>query len=515
MASSVLVRRNQYYDSVFLMGINKRLSSIPGVQQTAVLMGSEANKVVLTDIGVQDAQLDAAQANDLMVAVIADTQQIANEAVGKLDEFLMGGVQPSKTQNPHSLEDGLRQRRDANLAVISIPGEYAAREAHKALNAGLNVFLFSDHVSVGDELNLKQIASQNGLLVMGPGCGTGIINGVGLGFANVVRKGSVGVIAGAGTGLQEFTCQVHNAGLGISQAIGTGGRDLTDPIGGLTTMAALDALESDPQTKIIAIVSKPPGTRTLHRLAERIKRCTKPVVGCFLGADPETVELNANYRIGTTLDEAVRLTIELSQPEMGSKKFGPTPIDADQIAQERAHWNPKQKYLRGLLAGGTFCYQSQQILQSEGIEVYSNAPLDLKRKLPDSNRSHMHSLVDMGEDEFTVGRPHPMIDGTLRKQRILSESLDPEVAILMIDIILGFNASMDPAGELVEAIKTATQTVAQRGGKLTVVASVTGTKEDPQNSDQQISQLEQIGATVFRSNAQAASFCAALLKGKE
>src|SRR3972149_4149105 len=192
MASSVLVRRNQYYDSVFLMGINKRLSSLPGVQQTAVLMGSEANKAVLVDIGVQDAQLDAAQASDLMVAVIAETQQIANYAIGKLDEFLVGGVQPSKTRNPHSLEDGLTQRRDANLAVISIPGEYAAREALKALNAGLNVFLFSDHVSIEDELNLKRIASQNGLLVMGPGCGTGIINGVGLGFANVVRRGSVG-----------------------------------------------------------------------------------------------------------------------------------------------------------------------------------------------------------------------------------------------------------------------------------------------------------------------------------
>jgi FdrA protein len=509
MASRVLVRRNQYYDSVFLMGINKHLSSIPGVQQAAVLMGSEANKAVFSELGVQDAQLQSAQANDLVVAVVAKSQQLADEAIGKLDEFLLGGVQPSKTQNPHSFEEGLQQRPDSNIAVISIPGEYAAREAHKALDAGLNVFLFSDHVTVEEELNLKQTAAEKKLLVMGPGCGTSIINGIGLGFANVVRKGSIGVIAGAGTGLQEFTSQVHNAGLGISQAIGTGGRDLSDQIGGLTTFSALDTLEADSETKIIAIISKPAGKQTLAKLVERVKRCSKPVVGCFLGSQTDEVDGQKTYDHVTTIDEALNSVVALSQ----GKKPNNQKLTTADSTQESALWNPEQKYLRGIFAGGTFCYQSQQILQSEGIEVYSNAPLDPKRKLPDSNRSQKHSLVDLGEDEFTVGRPHPMIDGAQRKQRILAESFDPEVAILMLDIILGFNASRDPAGELVDAIQIARQSVSQRGGYLTAVASICGTEGDPQDIHQQIDQLHQAGALVFRSNAAAASFCAAVLKG--
>jgi FdrA protein len=307
---------------------------------------------------------------------------------------------------------------------------------------------------------------------------------------------------------------VHNAGLGISQAIGTGGRDLSDHISGLTTLSALEALEADPDTKIIAIISKPAGKLTLAKLVDRFKRSSKPVVGCFLGSQPAEVDALAKYDHVATIDEAVNSVVALSQGKKHNKQKL-APVDSRQIAQERAQWKPEQKYLRGLFAGGTFCYQSQQILQMEGIEVYSNAPLDPKRRLPDSNRSHKHSLVDMGEDEFTTGRPHPMIDGMLRKQRILSESADPEVAILMIDIILGFNASMDPAGELVDAIQAARQNVGKRGGRLTVVASICGTEGDPQDIDQQMEQLRQAGALVFRSNAQAASFCAALLKGKE
>jgi FdrA protein len=510
--SGFVIRKNQYYDSVFLMGISKRISDVPGVQQNAVLMGSDANKRLLSDINIQDAQIDAAQPNDLIVVVIAESQQIVDDVLSKLDEYLLGGVQAATTSNPHSLEEGLAQKPHANLAVISIPGEYAAREAHKALEAGLHVFLFSDNVSIEDELELKQLASEKNLLVMGPGCGTGLIGGVGLGFADVVRRGSVGVIAGAGSGLQEFTCQIHNAGYGISHAIGTGGRDLSDQIGGLTTFAALEALEADPQTHVIAIVAKPPSPQTLTRLIERFKSCTKPVIGCFLGTRLDAKSYEGVFQYATTIDEAVQLALDAVGENCLGKDVSVTAQEPEDIAKERASWNSRQKYLRGVFAGGTFCYQSQQILRDAGITVHSNAPLESKHKLMDSDCSREHTIVDMGADEYTVGRPHPMIDGTLRKQRILAEAQDPETAVLLLDFILGYNASMEPVAELLDAIRKAKQAVANRCGKLTVVASVCGTDGDPQILDLQVRLLKEAGFFVFHSNAKATSFCCELLK---
>jgi FdrA protein len=510
--SGIVIHKNQYYDSVFLMGISKRISEIPGVQQNAVLMGSEANKRLLSSIGIHDAQIDSAQPDDLVVAVIAETPQIVSEVLGKLDEYLLGGVPDAATSNPHSLQEGLFQKPNANLALISVPGEYAAREARKALEAGLNVFLFSDNVSIEDELELKQFATEKKLLVMGPDCGTSLIGGVGVGFANVVRKGSIGAIGAAGTGLQEFTSQVHNAGFGISHAIGTGGHDLSDQIGGLTTFAALDALEADPSTRVIAVISKPPGAKTLARLIERFNTCTKPVIGCFLGVRAEPQRANAAFQRASTIDEAVRIANQLAGRESASIEIAFTLEELDWMSREKTAWASEQKYLRGLFAGGTFCYQSQQIFRDVNIVVHSNAPLDPKNKLRDSNRSFEHSFVDMGADEFTLGKPHPMIDGTLRGQRILAESRDPQTAILFLDFILGYNASMDPVGELLDAILEAKQTAKKRGGTLTAVASVCGTEGDPQDLNLQIKLLQDAGVIVFQSNAKAASFCCELLK---
>lgn len=512
MSSGFVIRKNQYYDSVFLMGISKRISDVSGVQQNAVLMGSETNKGLLADIGIHDAQIDSAQPNDLIVAVIADAPQIVSDVLGKLDEFLLGGVQTASTSNPHSFEEGLVQKPNANLAVISVPGEYAAREARKALEAGLNVFLFSDNVSIDDELDLKKFAAQKNLLVMGPDCGTSLIGGIGIGFANVVRKGPIGAIGAAGTGLQEFTSQVHNAGFGISHAIGTGGHDLSDQIGGLTTFAALDALEADPATKVIAIISKPPGAQTLARLLERFKTCTKPVIGCFLGTRAEPQVADSNFQRASIIDEAVWLSIKVVDKETAFSEEKFSAEELDWLAREKAAWNSEQKYLRGIFAGGTFCYQSQQIFRDAGIVVRSNAPLDAKNKLQDAHRSLEHTIVDMGADEFTLGKPHPMIDGTMRKQRILTEAHDPQTAILLLDFILGYNASTDPVGELLDAIIEAKQIAKKRNGNLTVVASICGTDGDPQDVNLQSKLLKEAGVMVFNSNAKSAAFCCELLK---
>ena len=510
MDSGFVIRKNQYYDSVFLMGVNKRLSGFAGVRQTAVLMGSERNKRLLHDIGVQDPQIETAQADDLIVAVVADTPETVKMVLGQLEEALQAGESGAPASALRTLEEGLAQKPNANLAVISIPGEYAAHETDKALVAGLNVFLFSGNVALEEELRLKQRAHASGLLVMGPDCGTSLIGGVGLGFANAVRRGPIGVVGAAGTGLQEFTSQVHNAGLGISHAIGTGSHDLSDSIGGLTTFQALEALEADPQTKVIGLISKPPGPQTLRKLLDRLQRSPKPVVGCFLGTRLSPMEAG-HLHVARTIDDAVELAIRSTfEPLTGGAPV--EPCDQERMAAERAGWSPAQRYLRGIFAGGTFCYQAQQILQAAGISLHSNVPLDPAARLPHPDQSIGHTLVDMGDDYYTLGKPHPMLDGTLRRQRILTESRDPAVAVLLLDFILGYNVSMDPVGELFDAILEARLAAKQRGGALTVVASICGTADDPQDLNLQTRLLHEAGIIVFGSSARAARFACDLLQ---
>ncbi len=398
MASGFVIRKNQYYDSVFLMSVDRRISEARGVQQTAVRMGSPTNKKLLQDIGIQGASIETAQPNDLIVAVLADSPSIVENVLGRLDEWLEAIQENTASLTVKTLEDGLSQKPNANLAVISVPGEYAAREAKKSLEAGLNVFLFSDNVSIEDELELKQIAEERGLLVMGPDCGTSLIGGVGIGFANVVRRGSIGVIGGAGTGLQEFTSQVHNAGSGISHAIGTGSRDLSGKINGLTTLAALGALEADQQTRVIAIISKPPAASTLVAILERVKTCKKPVVGCFLGVDPVLLSGKPNLKPARTIDDSVRIAVACSNGQAATSAAGLTPEELVVIHKEKKSWSPEQKYLRGILAGGTFCYQSQQILREAGYNIHSNSPFDQKNRLADPDHSVEHTIVDMGDD---------------------------------------------------------------------------------------------------------------------
>ena len=265
------------------MGVNSRLSKAAGVRQSAVLMGSQANKALLADIGIRARAIDEASANDLVIAVVADDAQAVDVALKGVDAALLAVETGTTRSEVHTLEDGLRRQPGANLAVLTIPGEYVYPEARQALEAGLHLFIFSSNVPLDQERELKRLAADRGLLVMGPDCGTSIVGGVGIGFANAVRRGAIGVIGPAGTGLQEFTCQVHHAGGGISHAIGTGSHDLSNDIGGATTLAALEALERDPSTKVIAIVAKPGGERTREVLISRLEACGKPVVACLLG----------------------------------------------------------------------------------------------------------------------------------------------------------------------------------------------------------------------------------------
>jgi FdrA protein len=504
-ARDVAIKRNRYFDSVFLMAVARRLSDQPGIDKAAAVMGSPANRAVLLEMGFAEEALKAAGPNDLVVALQGNENAI-RAMMENIEKWLVRPKSEITGAMAISFDDALSRQADSNLAVISVPGEYAAREADTALDHGLNVFLFSDHVALEDEVALKQKASQAGLIVMGPDCGTALIGGAGIGFANVVRRGPIGVAASSGTGLQEFTVLVHRAGSGISHGFGTGSRDLSDEVGGLTTLAAIEALEKDPETKMIAIISKPPGTATLERIAKRLNECGKPVAACFLGLPADSTLEDTGIETCSTLDDLAITALRL----LGEEPRGLTALTESQIAallkDQVEGMTADQRYVRGLFAGGTFCYQSQQVMRDGGIVVHSNAPLDGMLELADSSASTGHALIDMGADEFTVGTPHPMIDSTQRTRRIRAEAQDPDVAVLLLDVILGYNASPDPAGDLAEAIADARRIAEEAGRRLAVVVSVCGTDRDPQKLEKQEEALRHAGSVVFPSNAQASAF---------
>jgi len=506
----IAIKKNRYFDSVFLMGVARRMSEKPGIDNAAALMGSPANKGILVKMGFAEESLSPAGPNDLIIALQGEEDAV-REVIADLEEWLTRPRSGLTGAMAISIEDALSLQPKSNIVVISVPGEYAAREAHAAIDRGINVFLFSDHVPVEDEIALKRKASEAGLIVMGPDCGTAIIGGTGIGFANSVRRGPIGVVASSGTGLQEFACLVHRAGSGISHGIGTGSRDLSDEVGGISTLTAMDALEGDPETKVIAVISKPPGEGTLRRITERLSRCGKPVVACFLGLSPDLRLESDRFEICSTLDGVAASALRLAGEGSGG---WPSP-SADQLKtllhDQGRGMSPEQKYIRGLFAGGTFCYQSQQVMRDAGIIVYSNAPLDGMRAIEGQDASIENTLIDMGADEFTVGRPHPMIDATQRVRRIQAEARDPEVAVLLLDVILGYNAAIDPAGDLADAIRTAKRTATDAGRYLSVVVSVCGTADDPQGLENQEEILREAGAIVFASNLQASSFARDIL----
>ncbi len=512
MDIGLTIRKNQYFDSVFLMRINNQISAFEGITNSAVVMGTDRNKTILSGIGVDENQIKDATPNDLIVVAIADNLEIVNAVLSKLDNFFDAGREQTNALQFKSLDDGIAYKPDTNLVVISVPGAYAFRESQHALEKGKNVFLFSDNVPISEELELKKYAEANGLMVMGPDCGTSIIGGIGLGFANKVRKGRIGVVGASGTGLQEFTCQVHNAGFGISHAIGTGSHDLSDEIGGITTISGLQALERDPDTQVIVVISKPPGVKALEKLNKAVNSFHKPVIACFLGLSQSFYYHIKNVIPANNVDEAVKLALGALGEPISDPEIKLSDKELELLEIEKMKLNSSKKYVRGMFAGGTFCYQAQQIFQNSGLITYSNTPINKGNLLSDPDISKEHSLVDMGDDRYTVDKPHPMIDGTHRRRRILEESKDPLVAIILIDIILGYNASPDPVGDILDAVIEAKNLVINRGDYLCVVASVCGTDEDFQDKTQQVKMAEQAGMIVFDSNAKAALFCSRLLQ---
>jgi succinyl-CoA synthetase alpha subunit len=380
--------------------------------------------------------------------------------------------------------------------LISVPGEYAAAEAMKALRLGLNVMLFSDNVSGEDEVALKRYARSRGLLVMGPDCGTAIIDGVPLGFANAVRRGAIGVVGASGTGTQQVASLVHRAGAGISHAIGTGGHDLSQEVGGITMLAGLQRLAADKDTKVIVLISKPPAPAVAKAVLAKARTAGKPVVVNFVGSTVDEKGLHG----ARTLEEAAQIAVALVTGRK-SKPAKPTKVPALRFAK-------KQRYIRGLFSGGTFCYEASALIGN----AWSNAPVDPSRKLKDVWKSREHTLIDLGDDVFTRGRPHPMIDHRLRNERLLQEAADAEVAVILMDVVLGYGSHPDPAAEMVPAIRRAQEAARKKGRALAIVGAVCGTDEDPQGLERQEAALRDAGMLLETSNARAALLAAAIAK---
>lgn len=450
------VERGRYLDSVALMRVSRRLEALPGVEAAALLIGTPANKALLRNAGLLGAEGEQATPNDLIIAVRGAK---AAQAVESGLQLLVETRQEPAEALPRarSLPGALELLPDANLALVSVPGEFAAYEARNALERGLHVLVFSDNVPLEEEISLKQLARDKGLLLMGPDCGTALIAGTPIAFANAVPRGDIGIVSASGTGLQEVSSLIARLGGGVSHAIGVGGRDLDARIGALGTLAALEALEQDPATSKIVLISKPPSPEAAQRVLERIERSPKPCVVCFLGLRAPGIAL--------TLTEAAERAL--------NRKLAP-------LAPTRAKKIPGGR-VRGLFCGGTLCAEAELIFQAQNLPG--------------------HAFVDLGADKLTRGRPHPMIEPELRSDHLKRALADAAVDLVLVDVVLGYGAHENPAAVLAKAI----------GKRKPVIASVTGTEQDPQVWSRQVAILREAGVIVAASNAHAAQLAAALV----
>ena len=478
------VRRSFYQDSVTLMRLTRDLEAVPGVHRAAVMMGTPPNRAVLAQAGLLATDGESAAPADLVIAVRAEDEAAARAARDAVDAALAGSRRPAPAgrARPRTLAGALAALPDASLALISVPGIYAGAEARRALAAGLHVMLFSDNVPVATEVALKREAATRGLFLMGPDCGSALLGGVPLGFANAVPRGRIGLVAASGTGLQEVSCRIAAEGEGVSHAIGVGGRDLSDAVGGSTALRALAALAADAATEVIVLLGKPPGPAVAARLAEALGGLAKPSVAYFPGVPG----------VAATLEDAALAAVALARGEGPRRvEFSLPASDIARLVDEQARTlSPGQRFVRGVYSGGTLAWEAVTLLRERLDDV-----------APDV-------LGAEGKAHRVVGRPHPMIDGTVRRERILSEAAEPATAVLLLDVVLGYGTHLDPAGELVPALAGARRAAAGGGRGLAIVASVTGTERDPQVRSVQIAALRRAGVVVMPSNAQAARLAA-------
>lgn len=498
MSVKIVIKPNTYFDSVSLMSISTRANKLDGVEQAFVAMATEMNKGVLKNLGLLTPELEQAKNGDLMIVINGKSGVDNEQLLAEIEELFNTKAQSGSHEARYAtIASAKKHIPESNLAVISVNGLFAAREARQALQNDLNVMLFSDNVSVEDELALKQLAHEKGLLMMGPDCGTAIINGAALCFGNAVRRGNIGIVGASGTGSQELSVRIHEFGGGVSQLIGTGGRDLSEKIGGLMMLDAIGMLENDPQTEIIVLISKTACACGGPQSAGTRARLPQASGGCFLGRGETPVD-EQGLQFARGSKEAALKAVMLSGVKQ--EHLDLHTLNQPLIADVRARLQPQQKYIRGLFCGGTLCDETMFAVMEKHGDVYSNIQPDPEFRLQDISRSIKHTFLDFGDDDFTNGKPHPMIDPTNRISRLIEEARDPEVAVIVMDFVLGFGSHEDPVGSTIEAIKEAKAIAAAEGRELIILAYVLGTDLDTPSLEQQSQMLLDAGVILASSS---------------
>lgn len=483
-----IIKANTYQDSLRLIHLSNLLASTEGVSQVSVMMGTPMNKDILRNAGLVTDDLDKATVNDLVVFADVEDEATGDGLVSMVNEFLsreatqvQGG---NRIRTVRSLDSALRALPDANVGVVSVPGEYAADEARQLLDRGINAFIFSDNVSVEDEVALKQQARDMELLVMGPDCGTGYIHGVPLGFANSVIDGNIGVVGASGTGTQEIMVQISQLHGGVSHALGLGGRDLSATVGGLSCVQALNALDADLRTDVIVLVSKPPAASVRGQILELASGLSKPVVAVLVGEHVARPN-DGNLWYSETLEDAARLAVELA----GTSPNRPAVLRVEQQA------------IKALYAGGTFASEAA-FLMEEGLGLQAGSDHEDGYIL----RVGGHEVIDLGDDAYTRGRPHPMIEPDIRNDRVMQAIADPATAVVLLDVVLGYGSHPDPANVLAPVVSNGLARLGESGHSVSVVASICGTESDPQVLSAQRHTLQEAGVVVMHSNASAVRY---------
>ena len=485
-----IVKKGSYHDSVVLMLLTNQISSIEGVKKVSIMMATPANKDIYRQSGLSTSELEEASANDMVVVADVDDDGLLDVIMEEVEAFFKkqstSESDKKGAEAVRSWDKALGKLADANLAVISIPGAYAALEADRALDEGMNVFMFSDNVTLEDEIKLKKKAHEKGLAVMGPDCGTGIIQGVPIAFTNHVAPGPIGIIGASGTGIQELTTIIDRLGEGVKNAIGTGGRDLSTEVGGITMMDMIEAMEKDDTVKVLIIISRPPAKAVRDRISDRLSNFKKPVVTLFLGEKPEYHE--ENFYHAYTLDEAARLAVGLVR----GQDIAEGSVEADSSSFFAAE---EKKTIKAYYSGGTLAGEAAMLIKDA-----------LNLKVPPQKaegfmlKTDGHIVVDLGDDVYTQGKPHPMIDPAKRIE-CMQEAIDDEsTGVILLDIMLGYGSHEDMAGALLPAIIRLRDKAREEGRKLFFVATVCGTRRDFQGYDKAVETLKEAGVIVCENN---------------
>ena len=506
-----ITKKNFFRDSVQMMQFSQQLKDEQGVIDAAIVMGTDLNKNTLKKMELLTEDGAIATENDTLISINCKDKNSLNDAIQKAERLLTSNTTKSKNEF-NSLASALDAFDNANIASLSIPGQFVKEMATELIRKQIHLFVFSDHVPLEDEIYLKNLALENNVLFMGPEAGTSILNGTVFGFGNRVRSGSVGIIGASGTGIQESSTMIDLFGEGISHGIGVGGRDLRNDIGGMMTMKTMEIFEDDPNTKAVLLVSKPVGDDVRNKIINKINNFSKKnYVICLIG-DNENREDSAKIKFSKSIQTSVLKILKYVNDDAYKKTkdvIRKQVDDSIKLAELLSNdLNSEQKFVRGFFAGGTLCYESKIILEQMIGKVHSNLSSDDEYSIKGNATSKENTLIDFGEEEFTSARPHPIIDPLLRKNRILEDADDPNVGVIIIDIICGINAAKNTMAFHAETIKKAIENAKEKGRKLSVFAYICGTEKDVSKNELKL--LTDSGAKLFASNS-LMSFTAALV----